>query len=67
MSLDIESAAKKICAKLLTTNTAMALPEGVAEALVILAFTYGAAWAINSGDMLALADAHIEALRSTHQ
>lgn len=63
----IEQAALHTCATLLTSNTARALPDEQAKALVILAFTYGAAWALDRPDMIGLGDAQLEALRSAQQ
>jgi hypothetical protein len=63
----IEEAALQHCAKLLTTAAAQAIPREHAEGLLILAFTYGAAWALDRRDMIELGDAQLDALRSAQQ
>lgn len=63
----LEEAARTHCANLLTSSAARALPKSMAEALVIIAFTYGAAWALDRPDMIALGDAHLDSMRSNQQ
>lgn len=67
MSEGIEQAARQHCANLLTSSAARALPKDMAEALVIIAFTYGAAWALDRPDMIELGDAQFDAMRSGKQ
>lgn len=47
----VEAAAREYCAKLLTSRAARALPKEAADALVIVAFSLGAAWALGRPDM----------------
>jgi hypothetical protein len=48
------------CSKLLTSDAAQMLPRAQAEALVIIAFTLGVAWARDEPDMLELLKDHID-------
>lgn len=59
----LEAIAREQCAKLLTSSAAKRFPEE-AQALVILAFTYGAAWALDRPDMVELGNAQIDANRA---
>lgn len=63
----VEQAARQHCASLLTSSVARALPKEKAEALVILAFTYGAAWALGRPDMIDLGNAQLDSIRSEKQ
>jgi hypothetical protein len=65
--LDVEAAAKLHCRTLLNSQSARMLPRDRAEALIILAFTFGAAWALDRPDMIALAEAQIDARRGAQQ
>jgi len=65
--LSIDQAARQHCANLLTSSAAKALPRDMAEALVIIAFTYGAAWALDRPDMIDLGDAQLDSIRSDKQ
>jgi hypothetical protein len=66
-NLDVEAAAKRYCRRLLDSKSAHMLPKDRAEALVILAFTFGAAWALDRPDMVDLAEAQIDSARSAQQ
>jgi hypothetical protein len=61
-----ETIAREHCAKLLNSRAGKRCGAD-AEALVILAFTFGAAWALDRPDMLELGNAQIEAMRSEKQ
>jgi len=63
---DIEGVARKHCARLLRSAAARRDPKG-AEALVILAFTFGAAWALDRPDMIELAGAQMDGLKELKQ
>lgn len=63
----VETEAKKHCKRLLDSKTAKILPRHKAEALVILAFTFGAAWALDRPDMIELANAQIDARKAELQ
>lgn len=58
----IEAAAKRDCDWLLQSSAAKKLTRAEAEGLVILAFTVGAAWALDCPDMVTLARAQHEAI-----
>lgn len=60
---NLDDIARKYCAKILESSAARALPKEQAEALAIIAFTYGACWALNEPDMVTLGDAQLESLR----
>lgn len=60
----VEAAAREYCARLLTSSAARALPKDAREALVIVAFSLGAAWALNRPDMADLANAQMDAMRA---
>lgn len=57
-----EAIARDQCKRLLESRAARRFPAQ-AEALVMIAFVYGAAWALGKPDITALADAQIEALQ----
>lgn len=63
----LEAIAREHCAKLLTSKAAQALPREHAEGLVIIAFTLGAAWGLDCLDMIELANAQFDSLRSDKQ
>lgn len=63
----LEAIAREHCARLLTSKAAQALPREQAEGLVILAFTLGAAWCLDCPDMIELANAQFDSLRSNQQ
>lgn len=60
----VEAAAREYCARLLTSRAAQVLPKDSREALVIVAFSLGAAWALNRPDMIELADAQMDSMRA---
>jgi hypothetical protein len=60
----MERAALKHCAGLLQSDTARMLPRELADAFAILAFTLGAAWALDRTDMLELANAQLDSIRA---
>lgn len=60
MSNKLEDVAREKCARLLGSN-ACRNGGAPAEALVILAFTLGAAWALHEPEMQTLADAMYDA------
>lgn len=64
---DLQAIARTHCEKLLNTGAAKLLPLAQREALIIIAFTFGAAWALDAPDMLALGNAQIDSLRSAKQ
>lgn len=64
---EVEQAARQYCANILTSRAAKALGKDTAEALVIIAFTYGAAWALDRPDMIVLGDAQLDSIRSEKQ
>lgn len=66
MDNPIEAAAREHCAKLLTSQTAQMLPPNLAEAFATLAFTIGAAWALDRQDMIDLANAQIDSIRAAN-
>lgn len=57
---EIETAAKRDCDWLLRSAVVRKLDRKEAEALIILAFTVGAAWALDRPDMVELARAQAE-------
>lgn len=63
----LEQIAREHCSRLLDSKTAKALPREQAEGLVIIAFTLGAAWGMDCPDMIELANAQFDSLRSDHQ
>lgn len=56
----IEEAAKRCCEPLFRSKLALAYPDAV-ESLVIVAFTFGASWASEREDLVALGQAQFEA------
>jgi hypothetical protein len=60
----IEVAAREYCAKLLESKTARLLPPDLAEAFAIVAFSLGAAWALDEPRMRDIANAQIDSLRA---
>jgi len=63
----IESVARERCAKLFTSKAALELTTEQAEALIIVAFCYGAAWALGTEEVIELGNAQMESLRSAKQ
>lgn len=63
----IEGIAREHCARLLQSKAARSIPTDVAEGLVILAFTFGAAWALERPDMIELAHAQFDSIKAQHQ
>lgn len=63
---DLDVIAREHCAKLLKTKAALRFPAQ-ATALVVVAFALGAAWALEKPEIKELAEAQIDALRSSHQ
>lgn len=63
---ELETIARKHCAKLFDSAAAKRLPKDQAEALIIVAFTLGAAWGLDRPDMLELADAQIDSTRAAN-
>jgi hypothetical protein len=59
-SNSVEDAARQHCRRLLKGVKR----DSREEALVILAFTFGAAWALDRPDMIALAEAQMDARRA---
>lgn len=67
----IEHAARSVCWKLLTSVVA-AIRAGqftptMGDAVVLIAFTYGAAWALDLPEMIDLGDAQLDAIVNTRQ
>lgn len=60
----IEVAAREHCARLLNSQTASLLPPHLAEGLVILAFTFGAAWALELPHLIELGNAQLDSMRA---
>lgn len=60
----MEAIAKEKCAKLLETPTGKTRSG---RALIMVAFAYGAAWALDAPEMIDLGDAQIEANRTPQQ
>lgn len=60
----IEVAARAHCANLLRSETAALLPLDLAEGFAIVAFTLGAAWALERHDMIELANAQMDSMRA---
>lgn len=66
----IEAIALERCASLLETPTAKIVPRPQIEAIVILAFAQGAAWALDDekiNQKILIANAQMEAMRSPQQ
>jgi hypothetical protein len=63
----LEKIAREHCARLLDSKAAKALPREQAEGLAIIAFTIGAAWGMDRPDMIELANAQFDSLRSDQQ
>jgi len=61
---NLEVIARQYCERLLNSGAAKLLPPAQRDALIIIAFTFGAAWALDAPDMVALGNAQIESLRS---
>ena len=59
-----ESAALKHCSRLLESALARTMPKADAQALVICAFTYGAAWALDRTDLIDLGNAQLDSSRA---
>lgn len=67
---NLETTALERCASLLETPTAKAVPRPQIEAIVILAFAQGAAWALDDdkiNEKIQLANAEMESQRSANQ
>ena len=64
MANPVEAAARDYCAKLLDSPTAKMLPPDLALAFAILAFTLGAAWALDRPDLRDLAHAMSDSHRA---
>lgn len=60
----VEVAAREYCAKLLESKTARLLPPDLALALATIAFTLGAAWALDEPRIRELADAQMDSMRA---
>lgn len=60
----IEAAALKHCDRLLNSALGRRIGKADAMALVIIAFTYGAAWALDDLDMIALGNAQMDSSRA---
>jgi hypothetical protein len=60
----IENAAREYCARLLKSKTALMLPPDLADAFAILAFTLGAAWALDRPALIDLANAQLDSIRA---
>jgi hypothetical protein len=60
----VERAAIKHCSRLLQSETAKMLPHDAAVAFAVLAFTLGAAWALDRPDMIDLANAQLDSIRA---
>jgi hypothetical protein len=55
-----EDEAREHCSKLLNSGAAQLLPRAQADALVIIAFTIGAVWALDEPDMLEMIKERID-------
>lgn len=64
MANPVEAAARDYCKKLLESKTAALLPPELALALVTVAFTLGAAWALDRPDIADLANAQMDSMRA---
>lgn len=64
MDNPVELAARDYCAKLLESKTARMLPADLAESFATVAFTLGAAWALDRPDLRDLAHAMSDAFRA---
>lgn len=60
----VEVAAQEYCAKLLESKTAALLPPDLAVAFATVAFTLGAAWALDRPDIADLANAQMDSMRA---
>ncbi len=60
----IEGAAREHCSRLLKSQTALMLPPDLADAFAILAFTLGAAWALDRPELIELANAQLDSVRA---
>lgn len=60
----VEVAAREYCAKLLESKTAVLLPPELALAFATVAFTLGAAWALDEPKIRDIANAQMESLRA---
>lgn len=60
----IEGAARQHCARLLKSQTALMLPPELADAFAIIAFTMGAAWALDRPELIELANAQLDSIRA---
>jgi hypothetical protein len=60
----IEGAAREYCDRLLKSQTALMLPPDLADAFAILAFTLGAAWALDRPELIELANAQLDSARA---
>jgi hypothetical protein len=64
MANPVEAAARDYCKKLLESETAQMLPPDLALAFVIVAFTLGAAWALDRPDLRDMAHAMSDSCRA---
>lgn len=60
----VEVAAHEYCTKLLESKTAQLLPPDLALAFATIAFTLGAAWALDEPKIRDIANAQMESMRS---
>lgn len=58
---NLDAVARRLCARLLSSNAAKRLTPAQAEGLVIIAFAVGAAWALNLPDIVAYIEAQMRA------
>ena len=61
----VEAAARLHCARLLDTALAKRFPEADVLGLVIIAFTLGAAWALDEPNLIDLANAQMDSARAS--
>ncbi len=61
----LEKIAKEQCSRILNSKAAARFPRE-AEALVMIAFVYGAAWALGKQDLVDFSNAQIDALNQEH-
>jgi hypothetical protein len=62
-----EAAALRCCERLLDSALAKRFPESDVKGLAIIAFTLGAAWALNEQPLIDLANAQMDAARASRE
>lgn len=65
--LDLDKIAHEHCANLLKSEAARRLPPEMAESLVVIAFSLGAAWALDQPEVIEMANAQMDSVRAANK